>query len=74
MVKKNERLVALLKSRGITAYKLAEVLGYKDKSKTVVYQWVYGRGEPNAQTMLKLMEILDVSALEILRVFGEVEK
>ena len=71
--KKNERLAALLKSRNITAYRLARELGYKDNSRTTVYQWIYGRGEPSARIMLKLMEILDVSALEILRIFGEEE-
>ncbi|MBQ8323207.1 MAG: helix-turn-helix transcriptional regulator [Clostridia bacterium] len=60
----------LLRSRNINARKLGELLGYKDKSRTTVYKWVYGKGEPNAATMLRLMEILDVSAEEILRVFA----
>lgn len=67
--KKNARFSALLNARKITGYKLASLLGYKDK--TTVYHWIYGRGEPNARTMLKLMEILDVSALELLQIFGE---
>ena len=67
---RRERLAQLLKARKITAYKLAEMLGYKDK--TTAYRWIYGKGEPNAQTMLKLMEILDVSALDILRIFAGV--
>ena len=58
----------LLKSRNITAYKLALMLGY---DKTTVYKWIYGQGEPNAETMLKLIVILDVSALEILQIFAE---
>ncbi|MBQ9728208.1 MAG: helix-turn-helix transcriptional regulator [Clostridia bacterium] len=66
-----KRLAELLSSRKITAYKLAQMLGYKDSSKTTVYKWIYGEGEPNAATMLKLMEILDVSALDILRIFAE---
>lgn len=70
-ITKRTRFAALLKSRKVTAYKLAQMLGYKDTSKTTVYKWVYGTGEPNAATMLKLMEILDVSALEILRAFAE---
>ena len=61
----------MLKSRNITAYKLAGLLGYKDSTKTTVYKWVYGVSEPSAATMLKLMEILDVSAQEILEIFAE---
>ncbi|MBQ8428602.1 MAG: helix-turn-helix transcriptional regulator [Clostridia bacterium] len=58
----------LLQSRKITAYKLSLLLGYKDRS--AVYKWIYGQGEPNAATMLKLMELLDISAEEILRIFA----
>ncbi len=59
----------LLHSRNITAYKLAELLEYKDK--TAVYKWIYRKGEPNSATMLRLMDILEVSAAEILRMFAE---
>lgn len=68
-IKRNSAFETLLKSRGITAYKLSQKLGYKDKY--TVYKWIYGKGEPNAATMLRLMDILDVSAEEILRIFGE---
>ena len=67
--KRRKRFEELLKSRKITAYKLSKMLNYKDS--TTVYRWVYGNGEPNAATMLRLMEILDVSALEILQIFAE---
>ena len=60
----------LLKTRGIKANELGKMLGYSEKSH-IVYKWIYGQGEPNAATILKLMEILDVSALEILRAFAE---
>lgn len=58
----------LLQARKITAYKLSQLLGYKDRS--AVYKWIYGSGEPNAATMLKLTAILDVSAEEILKIFA----
>lgn len=67
-IKRNTAFEALLKAKGVTAYKLSQLLGYKDKS--AVYKWIYGKGEPNAATMLRLMNILDISAEEILRVFA----
>ena len=69
IIKKKTAFANLLSARKITAYKLSGLLGYKDK--TAVYKWIYGRGEPNAATMLKLIELLDVSALELLRMFAE---
>lgn len=69
--KRRTRFENLLKSRKITAYKLASLLGYKDSTKTTVYKWIYGLGEPNAAMMLKLTEILGVSAQEILEIFAE---
>ena len=69
--KRRTRLENLLKSRKITAYKLAQRLGYKDETRTTVYKWIYGTSEPNAATMLKLTEILEVSAQEILEIFAE---
>lgn len=68
---RNQAFADLLQSRKITAYKLSKILGYKDSSRTTVYKWVQGKAEPNAATMLKLTEILDVSAEEILRIFAE---
>jgi transcriptional regulator with XRE-family HTH domain len=67
--KRRVKFAEILSSRKITAYKLAKTLGYKDV--TTVYRWIYVRGEPNAATMLKLMEILDVSALDLLQAFAE---
>ena len=72
--KKRQAFADLLRSRNVTAFKLGQELGYKDKSDTTVYKWVYGQSAPNAATMLKLMEILDVSAEEILRIFAEGQK
>lgn len=66
---KRKQFADLLQSRNITAYKLSGLLGYRDR--TAVYKWIYGKGEPNAATMLKLMKILEVSAEEILRMFAE---
>ncbi len=71
--KRNTAFENLLKARKITAYKLSQMLGYKDASKTTVYKWIYGRSEPNAATMLQLTEILSVSAEEILKIFAEVK-
>ena len=70
--KRRKRFEDLLKSRKITAYRVAKILKYKDV--TTVYRWIYGQGEPTAATMLKLMEILDVSALEILQVFADIKE
>jgi transcriptional regulator with XRE-family HTH domain len=69
--KRREKFEALLRSRGITAYKLAKELGYADSSRTTVYKWIYGKSEPNAATMLKLTVLLDVTAEEILKIFAE---
>ena len=66
---KRKRFADLLRSRNITAYKLSKVLGFKDRH--ACYKWIYGKGEPNARMMLRLMDILDVSAEELLRIFGE---
>ena len=68
---KRRRLVNLLKACKITAYKLANILGYKDSTRTTVYKWIYGLSAPSAATMLKLTEILDVSAQEILEIFAQ---
>ncbi len=66
---KRKEFARVLRLRGITAYRLSQMLGYKDPYH--VYKWIYGRGAPSAATMLRLMEILDVSAEEILRMFAE---
>lgn len=68
VIKRNAVLEALLKSRGMTAYKLSQALGLKDPYRA--YKWVQGKSEPNAATMLRLTVVLGVSAEEILRVFG----
>ena len=66
---KRQEFARVLRLRGVTAYKLSKELGLKDR--TSVYKWIYGKGAPNAATMLRLMDILDVSAEEILRMFAE---
>lgn len=71
MAIKRKKLKALLDSRGITAYRLSRILGYKDPFH--VYRWIYGRGEPTARTMLTLMDVLDATAEEILHAFADVE-
>ncbi|MBQ7912943.1 MAG: helix-turn-helix transcriptional regulator [Clostridia bacterium] len=68
-MKKRKSFFELLKKKGITAYKLSKILGYKDSGS--VYKWVYGKSEPNAATMLKLCLILGISAEEVLRIFAE---
>lgn len=72
MKQRNEAFQVLLQSRGMTAYQLSKRLGHKDPYHA--YKWVYGKAEPNAATMLRLMDILDVSAGEILRVFGDQQR
>lgn len=69
---KNEKLLYLLNLNDLTAYKVAQKLGYKDPSR--VYKWLYKKAEPNAQTMLMLMKILNCSADEILDCFANIEK
>ena len=71
VIKRNTAFEALLKSRGMTAYELSKRLGYKDPYHA--YKWVYGKAEPNATTMLRIMRILEVSAEEILMAFGAEE-
>lgn len=65
---KNEKLLYLLNLNGLTAYKVAKLLGYKDSSR--VYKWLYNKASPNALTMLKLSETLNCSAEDILRCFA----
>lgn len=65
---KNEKLLYFLNLNGLTAYKVAELLGYKDSSR--VYKWLYNKAEPNALTMLKLTKILCCSAEDILCCFA----
>lgn len=66
--KKNEKFLHLLNLNGLTAYKLATMLGYKDSSR--VYKWLYNKAKPDALTMLKLTEILCCSAEEVLCCFA----
>ena len=70
-VEKNEKLQYLLNLNGLTAYKVAQKLGYKDPSR--VYKWLYKKAEPNTQTMLMLMKILNCSAEEILNCFAHIK-
>lgn len=65
--KKNEKLLYLFNLNGLTAYRVATMLGYTDASR--VYKWLYRKAQPNARTMLALSRILGCSAGEILRCF-----
>lgn len=69
MKKRRTKLEKLLKERNITAYELSDRLGYRNHY--TVYKWIYGKGEPKAAMMLKLMVLLEVSAEEILHLFAE---
>lgn len=69
MKKRRIKFENLLKERNLTAYELSDWLGYRDHY--TVYKWIYGKGEPNAATMLKLTVLLEVSAEEILKIFAE---
>ena len=68
-IKENKKFKSLLQSRNITAYQLSKRLGYKDG--TTAYKWIYGKSEPSARIILKMSEILDVSAFELLMIFAD---
>ncbi|MBQ3221159.1 MAG: helix-turn-helix transcriptional regulator [Clostridia bacterium] len=67
-MKRREKFVQILEQKGMSAYALAKVIGYKPQT---VYNWVYGHGTPTPVVMLDLVEILGVSAQEILEMFAE---
>lgn len=68
-MKQREKLARLLELKGMSAYALAKAIGYKPQT---VYNWVYGHGTPTPALMLKMTEILGVSAQEMLEIFAEV--
>lgn len=68
-MKRRKKLYELLRKKNLSAFKLAKELGYSNE--TTVYKWLYGKGSPNALTMLRLTVILGVSAEEILEIFAE---
>ena len=65
---KRKKLDLLLREKEITAPQIAKILGITGQA---VYSWIWGRSTPPPATMLKLMEILNVSAEEILKIFSE---
>lgn len=65
---KRKKLFELLERRNKTAYSLAKEIGYKPQA---VYNWLYGIGAPSAAVMLKLTDLLEVTAEEILKIFAE---
>ena len=67
-MKNRERLARILEQKGMSAYALAKAVGYKPQT---VYNWVYRHGTPTPTVMLKMMDILDVSAREILEIFSD---
>lgn len=69
MPKRRKEFEKLIKDKGIKPTELAETLGYQ--SKYTVYKWIYGVSEPNAATMLRLMELLEISAEEVLHLFAD---
>ena len=66
---RNENLTYLLNLNGLTVGMVSELLGYTDSSR--VYKWLYNKAAPNASTMLKLAEILNCSAEDMLRCFAD---
>lgn len=68
MKKTREKFEEALKKNNLTAYKLGKILGV---GKPTVYYWLWGESVPKVGTMLKLTEILNVSAQEILEMFAE---
>ncbi|MDE7330283.1 MAG: helix-turn-helix domain-containing protein [Clostridia bacterium] len=56
----------LLNSKGTTCYALAKKLYV---SVQTVYSWAWGRSTPNPETILKIKEILNVTAEEVLLCF-----
>ena len=69
-MKQRKRLARILEQKGMSAYALAKVVGYKPQT---VYNWVYGHGTPTPAVMLKMIKILGISAQEILEIFTEEE-
>lgn len=69
MPKRRKEFEKLIKDKGIKPTELAETLGYQ--SKYTVYKWIYGIAEPNAATMLRLMELLEIDAETLLHLFAE---
>ena len=67
-MKQRERLARILEQKGMSAYALAKAVGYKPQT---VYNWVYGHGTPTPAVMLKIMDILGISAQEILGLFAD---
>ena len=63
--------IDLLHKENMTVSQLSQLLGYKDKSGSTVYKWIYRKSEPNAACMLRLCKIFNVSAEEILSIFAD---
>lgn len=68
---KRRNLQKAIKKSGLTVIKVSQILGYGDNA---VAKWIYGKGEPSAAIMLKLTEILNVTADEVLKMFAESER
>ena len=58
-----DRLKAILKEKGWSGYKLAEVLGVKPQG---VYALIKGKGNVTLQTVDKLARALDVDGVTLL--------
>lgn len=65
---KRIKLYELLEQRKMTAYSFARALNYKPQA---VYNWLYGIGTPSVKVMLNIMEVLNISADEVLSLFVE---
>lgn len=65
---RREKLSALLKINGLKQCEFADALHY---SRPMVTDWMDGKCEPDAKTMLKMAEILDEPVETIVRIFGE---
>ena len=62
------KFLKLLHENNCSAIRLAKLLGVE---RNAIYNWDKLRSSPNPQTILKIKEILGVSAEELLKCFVE---
>lgn len=60
------KFLNLLRKNNCSVIKLAKLLGIE---RNAIYNWDKLRSSPNPQTILKIKEVLGVSAEEVLRCF-----
>ncbi len=68
MKKVRKQFYLLLKEKDISVYALAKALGV---TAPCIYRWIYGTGTPSPKIMLQLIDLLNLSAEKVLRLFAE---